>query len=110
MDNEALLNRHFKKIVFLAVGFLILILAVYIVLTQQHKGMAKIRIYVAPPDSQISIDGGQSSKKTIYVVPGKHSFIASRQDFTSDSETISAILKGPNNVYLAPTPKGTAGQ
>lgn len=111
MDNEPLRNMRLKRMVFWIIGLsLLIILSLYIVLTIQHKGLAKIRVYVVPPDSKISRDGGQASKKTVYLSPGEHSFTASRQDFTSDTETLNATLKGPNTVYLAPTPKSPAGQ
>lgn len=110
MDNQPRVKR-----VLLITGLLIVLLVgvfatISIVQSQKHKGMAKISVYLSPPDADVTMDGRQLSAKTVYVSPGNHTFTASRQDFTADTESISATPKGPNDVYLAPTPSGVAGQ
>lgn len=94
------------KLILLALLALAISLIVYTGVNYwRHRDLAKITIYVMPEDSNIKIDGQDTSKHSLYIAPGEHKFEASKDGFITDKGSIVATKKGPNDIYLTPTPQ-----
>lgn len=100
-------NRRTLRLIMALLVLLFIILAYFVVLLVGHHKLSKLSMQVIPTDSQLKLDGKKIQGKTLYVSPGTHTAEASKNGFTADSQTILVTKKGPNNVYLAPTPATT---
>ncbi len=67
-----------------------------------RQGKIKVTIQAAPKDSLIMIDGKKSKVGDVYVEPGEHMFVASKNGFLEDRKK-TTISEGNNYVGLLPT-------
>jgi hypothetical protein len=71
--------------IFLLVGALVWYLATNI---SSNTGRVEVALIKAPSDSNVVVDGKEVSGSTIYLSPGTHSYIISRNDFRSVAGTV----------------------
>lgn len=75
--------------------------AIYTISVRAGKIQTSITVY--PEDAIVSIDGKKSSSTSEYLMPGKHTFVAHKNGFLDDTETLY-ISETTKSVVLLPTP------
>jgi len=94
------LNKKFY--LWIPAGLIILVLVAAVSQSAVHHGKLKVHILAVPGDSQIYIDGKKSAGGFVYLPPGEHSFMASRQYFTSYKTSVK--IGASQTIYLLPQP------
>jgi hypothetical protein len=97
------MNIRVKRLLAVVAATIIIIATWQAYYYYQHRGLTGIKVVVLPEDSSLKLDSQSVKAGRIYVHPGTHTFIASRQDFDSDTETFSTndLQKG-DVIYVLP--------
>jgi len=77
----------------------------------RHHGLIKVDVLVVPDDSTLKLDGRKIKAGSVYLQPGEHKLVASRQLFDDDIVTIDTgeITKN-DKIYLLPKAVGAAAK
>ena len=91
------------QLVFIVAIFIpLLVVLIVLFVTTPRKGKIAVTIDVVPSDSQITINDKSSHKGTVWLDPGKYTFIAKKDGF-SEAKTTVLISKTNNYIALKPT-------
>jgi hypothetical protein len=95
--------RNYPKLKLVIGAGILFLLIIVLSLTVAHRGKTKVSVTVAPGDSQVLVNGKEQGAGTLYLEPGKYTFVAKKSGFADDSETVE-VKSEPVSVNLVPAP------
>ena len=110
--NQNLVKRPAVLAILVVFGFGVLSLP-YFISVLGRRGKTPVTIVVAPPDTNIQIDGKEIGNGTQYITPGTYEFTFDREDFFTYTETfeISESDDPDDNIIAVPLePANQLGQ
>lgn len=93
-------NRHAIEFVLAVIGMIAAaILGYFIYDALAHGGKIKVILSPVPKDATVTIDGKQTSERTLYLEPKKYTFAASKDGYESYSENVQ-LEEGQGETYV----------
>lgn len=96
--------NQIKKVVFLVAFIIVFVIGWGVFASVSHSGKVATTVEVLPKDATISMNGKTIKSGTLYLAPGRYSFVAKKSGFADANVTLT-INNDKHYVGLLPVPE-----